>query len=113
MTQKLQARIELLDHYYRVLSELDRQYQEYDGDLDWYGWLTETIPKVPYFDEKIDEFLANYISKDEILKARPALRPVDWNDISTPELIAKQSEAYGRNEALKDWSKALGIGETE
>lgn len=48
------------------------------------------------------------LSKDEILKARPAMPPQhvgrDNNDYH---------ERRGYTNALKDWSKAMGIGETE
>lgn len=59
------------------------------------------------------ELLAkHFVSKDEILKARPAGHP----NTDTPDenLNAQESgEVMGYNQALSDWSKALGIGETE
>lgn len=39
--------------------------------------------------------------------AKPEKHEVDWQDISTPELVAKQSEAYGYNEAIDDMEQRL------
>jgi hypothetical protein len=40
----------------------------------------------------------------------PEVRPVDWQDISTPDLVARQSENYGFNEAVKLCKAALEKG---
>lgn len=40
----------------------------------------------------------------------PEKRPVDWQQISTPELIAKQSESYGFDLALDECKAAIDKG---
>ena len=47
--------------------------------------------------------------KDEILKARPAPKTATEEDYGEREDLYMKHIGY--NQALKDWSKALGIGE--
>lgn len=67
--------------------------------------------KLPYV-KRLANFLSDYISKDEILKARPAFQ--DELPLAMQEKYpAAHNKTAGYNLALKDWSKAMGIGETE
>lgn len=52
-----------------------------------------------------------FVSKDEILEARPAYMHSESPEMLNEGWVDHEYIAY--NLALKDWSKALGIGETE
>lgn len=60
--------INLLMHYATSLGELHEQYIKQDSDLDWSAYLEETIPKIAWFFEELDEYTQRKVD-DEIFFA--------------------------------------------
>jgi hypothetical protein len=80
--------------YYRLLitmfeagKELSRQYEKYDGDLDWVDWLKETIPKIPHFNDELEAHTAQQSlkrAKEELEK----IHALDTGDSSGALAVA-------------------------
>ena len=68
------------------------------------GWGTDI--NVEKSNEKIRQFLEKAYQEfvDELIEKIEKIpkKPVNWQEINTPDLIAKQSEAYGYNQALSE-----------
>lgn len=65
--------------------------------------LVEMIP----MEWAIEVINADFISKDDVLKARPVKK---HTGIEIPDTLHRN---IGYNEAIKDWSKALGLENKE
>ena len=66
MTTYQSKRDELVVELFESGRDIDKQWQKYDGDLDFNDWLKEVLPKIPGFYDSLDQLVQTEVRKARI-----------------------------------------------